>query len=469
MAWKESVKKWIAAYLPDEWMALTCHLAMFARYPFWRKVRKWREFLSQSQHWSEDELLSYQWNQIKKLLHHAYENIPYYRQIFREMDAHPEDFRDFSDFEKFPTLTKADLQEHLEDLVAMNCPPHRRVYTTTGGSTGIPVGMYFDKVESYAKEWAFITTLWRRVGYRDVDRIAVMRGEIVSKGQFWEKSPFQNRLIFSTYHLTDDKLPLYLKRLREFRPKYIHAYPSSIIIVAKFMLERQEPPVECVRAILCGSENLYDWQRQLIEQAFQCRVYSWYGQTEKVCLAGECEHSSKLHIFPEYGFTELLDEAGNKIEEPGIIGEIVATGFLSCCMPLIRYRTMDMASYAPGYCELCGRRYRLFERIEGRLQEFIVTATGRYISMTAINMHSPVFDNVRQFRFYQDTPGKVILKIVPKNSYGEQDEANIRRELALKLGPDVELIIELVDEIPRTLRGKYRFLEQKLPLRFGDR
>lgn len=468
MTWKDRAKKLLAAHLPDEWMGFTCRVAMLSRYSYWQKVRKWREFLSRSQHWSEDELLSYQWRQVKELLHHAYENIPYYRNLLQEMDARPEDFRDLDDFKKFPTLDKADLQEHLEDLVAVNCPPHSRVYTTTGGSTGIPVGMYLDKDESNAKEWAFMTTLWHRIGYRDGDPSAVLRGAVVSDGQLWELSPFQNWLILSSYHLTEDRLPSYLERLRQFHPKYIQAYPSSIAIVAKFMLEHQEAPVEGIRGILCGSENLYDWQRQQIEEAFQCRVYSWYGQSEKVCLAGECEHSSRLHIFPEYGFTELLDEEGSKIEEPGKVGEIVATGFLSRCMPLIRYRTMDMASYAPGYCELCGRRYRLFERIEGRLQEFIVTATGRYISMAAINMHSPVFDNVRQFRFHQDTPGEVTLRLVPKNSYGEKDEANIRRELAPKLGSDVELTIELVSEIPRTPRGKYRFLDQKLPLRFGD-
>jgi len=187
MAWKDNVKKWLAVYLPDEWMGLSCRLVMFARYPFWSKVQKWRKFLSQSQHWSEDELLSYQWAQIKELLYHAYENIPYYRKLFREMDAHHEDFREFGDFEKFPQLNKTVLQERLEDIVASNCPPHRRVYTTTGGSMGIPVGMYFDKVDSEAKEWAFITTLWQRVGYRDGDRIAVLRGYVVSKGQIWER------------------------------------------------------------------------------------------------------------------------------------------------------------------------------------------------------------------------------------------------------------------------------------------
>jgi hypothetical protein len=53
---------------------------------------------------------------------------------------------------------------------------------------------------------------------------------------------------------------------------------------------------------------------------------------------------------------------------------------------------------------------------------------------------------------------------VPKTAYSAAtDEARIRSELAPKLGPDIDLDLELVEEIPRTPRGKFRFLDQELP------
>ncbi|MEM3433397.1 MAG: hypothetical protein QXP27_04430 [Candidatus Methanomethyliaceae archaeon] len=110
----------------------------------------------------------------------------------------------------------------------------------------------------------------------------------------------------------------------------------------------------------------------------------------------------------------------------------------------------------------------LLEDVEGRLQEMIITAQGRYISMTAINMHSDVFDNVRQFQFYQDTPGKVILKVVPKETYSARDTEKIYKELKRKLGEDMELQIVFVTEIPTTPHGKRRFLDQRLQLRYGE-
>jgi phenylacetate-CoA ligase len=282
-------------------------------------------------------------------------------------------------------------------------------------------------------------------------------------------SPFHNSLIMSSYHLTDDRIPLYLARLRAFRPKFIQAYPSSAMLLAQHMLDNGEPPLEGMAAVLCGSENVYAWQRELIERAFGCRVFSRYGQSELVSLAGECESDARLHIFPQYGITELVDESGRQITMPGQIGEVVGTGFINRAMPLVRYRTMDVASSAEGTCNLCGRPYPRFERIEGRLHEFIVTSSGRHISMAAVNMHSPIFDNVRQFRFHQDTPGRLLMRLVPKPSYNADDERRIKTELAPKLGSDTLLELEIVETIPHGAGEKYRFLEQKLPLRFGDR
>jgi phenylacetate-CoA ligase len=444
-------------------------LEMLLRPAYWRTVARWESFIETSERWSPDRLAAHQLQELQSLVQHAYDNVPYYTRLFDAAAIEPRDIKALEDVRHIPTIGKRDLQEHLTELLATNIPARRRKYSTSGGSTGIPVGFYHDRRATSAKGSAFMIAQWRRVGYEPGDRSAILRGTVVSNGDLTEVLPFRNALLMSSYHLTDDLMPTYLERLRAFRPKYIQAYPSSITLLARYMLEHDEKPLLGLRAVLCGSENIYDGQRHQIEQAFQSRVFSWYGQSEVVCLAGECEHDGRLHIFPQYGITELLDTDNKPITQPGTVGEIVGTGFLSRAMPLIRYRTMDMASYAPGTCEMCHRPYKLLERIEGRLQEFIVTSTGRYISMTAINMHSPVFDNVRQFRFYQDTPGSVTLRVVPKSTYNPlADKDQIGKELAVKLGNDVSLSIEVVDEISRGPRGKYRFLEQKLPLTFGD-
>jgi phenylacetate-CoA ligase len=100
----------------------------------------------------------------------------------------------------------------------------------------------------------------------------------------------------------------------------------------------------------------------------------------------------------------------------------------------------------------------------------IVTGTGRYISMTAINMHDGIFDHLRQFQFLQTTPGEVVFHYVAKAGVLPSTEAAlIQHGLRAKLGADVRLELRSVSEIPRTKAGKFRFLDQRLPIHYGDR
>ena len=438
--------------------------------PSYKTFRDTYKFLQKSQWWSREQLEEYQLQQLSRLLSHAYDNVPYYRRVFDDRGLKPKDIQDFKDLRELPFLTKEIIRDNLNDLKARNYPAEKLEYVTTGGSTGIPLGLYYEKGVSRAIEQAFMKTQWDRVGYHFRDKCAVLRGNVVKsadKGKFWESSLFGRWMILSSYHMTNENLPKYIEKIRKFKPKFIQAYPSAITILARFIRENNIEPFPTVKAILCGSENLYPWQRKLLEEVFQCRVYSWYGHAELAVLAGECEKSTCYHIFPEYGIVELNGKSNKPVMNESEMGEIVATSLNNFVCPLIRYRTMDLAVPSNGRCE-CGRNYPLLKKVEGRLQELIITRTGRLISMTAINMHSDVFDNIEQFQFLQEKEGEVIFNIVKKDTYIERDTEYIRRELLKKLGEDMKLEICFVDHIPRTERGKYRFLIQKLPIGIGD-
>jgi phenylacetate-CoA ligase len=427
--------------------------------------------LKKSQWWSKEQLEEYQLRQLSKLLNHAYENVPYYRKIFDERCLKPNDIQDFSDLRELPFLTKEIIRDNFDELTATNYPSRKREYVTTGGSTGVPLGFYYEKGISRAQEWAFMKILWERVGYRFRDKCAVIKGYIVesaNEGILWQFALLGRWLILSSYHMTDENLPKYIEKLSEFKPKFIQAYPSAITILARFMKKNNIQPFPSIKAILCSSENLYPGQRELLEEIFRCRVYSWYGHAERAVLGGECEVSPYYHVFPEYGITELVRDDGSPVMNKNETGIIVGTGLSNYAMPLIRYKTDDLAIRADGVCA-CNREYLLFKKVEGRwLQEFIITRNNRPISITAINMHSDVFDNVEQFQFYQEKKEEVVFNLVRKASYTNKDTEYIRQELTKKLGNDIDLVIRFVDDIPRTKSGKYRFLIQKLPIGLGD-
>ncbi len=427
--------------------------------------------LDRSEYWDRDQILEYQSDCLRELIAHAYENVPYYRETFDKLGLLPTDIRTVYDLDKLPFLSKETIQSRSRDLVARNLDPRQLSFVTTGGSTGIPLGMYRNLAVDDGIERAFIAKQWKRVGYRPGDKIAVFRGSVVTQGsseRLWEYNPAERALLFSSRHLTEDRIPLMVERLAKFRPLFVHAFPSSVYLIAEFMRKEKLPPLPSVRAVLCGSENLYQFQRDSINEAFQCRVYSWYGHSERAVLAGECEISSQYHVFPEYGVTELIGDDGRAITTENEVGEIVGTGFYNMAFPLIRYRTKDLAKLGSRSCE-CGRNHMLLKSVEGRLQELIVSRDGRYVSMASLNMHNDVYNHMKQFQFYQEQPGQVTLNIVRRSGYSDLDTALIRRELDLRLGSGFDLTINFTDSIPRTASGKLRLAIQKIPLVHGDR
>jgi phenylacetate-CoA ligase len=424
---------------------------------------EWIRFLRASENWSKEQIEEYQLNEIKRIVRYAYENTNGYRRLYDDSGITPDSIKTVEDFRELPFVTKEMIRDNLEDF---SVNTRGRKYVTTGGSTGIPFGFYLDRI-AFAKELASKAYQYYRVGWREGDRQIVLRGLVIPSPNHIKYYSRFNELRFSSYHLTRECMEPYRQRAFEFQPNWIKCYPSSGYIFAK-LLEEVGRPFPSVKGVLCASENLYDFQKELLSEVFKARVFSHYGHYEMAVLAGFCEYEDTYHVLPQYGHAELIDKDGDLVTKPGEIGEIVGTSFIMHATPFIRYRTGDIATLKGWYCASCGRPYQTWERIEGRLQEFIVTATSRYVSMTAINMHDDIFDHVTQFQFCQEEKGHVVFRFIRKDTCSEKIISNMQRRLLVKLGSDVELEMEPVEEIPLTPSGKHRLLIQKLKLEFGD-
>ena len=426
-----------------------------------RHYRTWIEFLHGAEEWPAAQIAEYQLVQLQAIVTFAYERTPGYRRIFDEAGVTPRTISSLDDFRPFPCIDKEQIRDHLESFSAK---VRGRSYVTTGGSTGIPFGFYRDPI-AFGRELASKAHQYYRVGWREGDRQIVFRGLPIKRRNQMQFYPRFNELRCSSYHLIPEKMEIFRRRALEYRPEWLRCYPSSGYLFAKFLQETRRSFPE-LKGILCASENLYEFQKQLLTEVFGARVFSHYGHYEMAVLAGFCEHEDTYHVLPQYGYAELVDRAGNLVTQPGQVGEIIGTSFIQRATPFIRYRTRDFAVLKGRGCPACGRPYQVWERIDGRLQEFIVTGTGRTIAMTAINMHDDIFDHIKQFQFYQDQQGKVVFRFIPKESCHESTLNDMRRRLLSKFGDDVQLAMEPVVSIPPTKRGKHRFLIQNLRLDF---
>jgi phenylacetate-coenzyme A ligase PaaK-like adenylate-forming protein len=387
----------------------------------------------------------------------------WWSRVFREAGL-PAGPTGVDDLRELPFLTKEEVREHSAELLWAEVPEHARKWVTTGGTTGVPLGLWIEK-DASAADWAFVVNAWGRVGFRLDEKRVVLRGRRLggaSGRALFEYEPVRRELYVSTFDMDERHLSSIRRKVGEFGAHYIHGYPSAMEVLGRSYQRAGETPPQ-VEALLAVSEVLYPAQRAELERYFSARVFSFYGMTEKVAFAAECEYSSDLHVDERYGIVELIDANGDVIEDAGVVGEIVATGLMSRAMPLFRYRTGDRAAWADGACE-CGRPMRRLASVEGRWhgKDALVGALGGIITMTALNVHSAVLDRVERFRFVQEQPGQALLLVVPAEGFEQSHKEAILAELSAKLAGQVDLTVEVVDELPLTAGGKFLFVDQRI-------
>ncbi|MDI6844037.1 MAG: AMP-binding protein [Anaerosomatales bacterium] len=386
---------------------------------------------------------------------------PFWRQhLGKVLDATPESLREA--LEHIEPIDKEVLRAQLDDMRSAQWTKRNSKLVSTGGTTGAQVGIWLER-DASLRDWAHVVRSWGRVGFRLDEPRVVLRG-VRFGGEHREVvhyEPVRRELYVSPFDLDAEHLPEIMDAIDGFGARFMHGYPSALETLGRayVSLGRCVPKLQ---ALLVVSENVFPDQRRRLEELFGTRVFSIYGLSERCCFASECEQSSEMHVHETYGIVELLDEEGNVITEPGVRGEIVATGLISTTMPLVRYRTGDYAAWAAGECP-CGRPGPRLTSIEGRWKrEYLLSSAGVPIYITAINVHSPALLRVARYRFVQERAGEATLLIQPGPGFHAEDAHTILNEMAGKLTGQVRLELEVVDEIPLSPRGKHLFIDQRI-------
>jgi len=271
-------------------------------------------------------------------------------------------------------------------------------------------------------------------------------------------NPVTREVIFDGFSLDDSYFMTIYRVLKHLRIKFVHCYPSTAYEFAAFLL-RNRLDASFISAFLSGSENIFDYQIELIQNQLGIRFYNWYGHSEKLVLAGYCEMTNDYHVEPEYGYFELIDENGKVIRKPGDIGEIVGTSFHNPGMPFIRYRTDDFAEYVGDYCTACGRSTYIIRNVRGRWSgDRIYHADGTFVTTTALNLHSDLYSIINGIQFVQHEAGRVEVHIVKSNNYVKQHEKEFYAHFRSKLKEGTDIIIRYVDRLQRMPNGKFLHL-----------
>lgn len=422
-----------------------------------------KRLIRETEYLPQERLKTLQESYLKETLNYALKEIPYYQEMVKNNTAKKNE--PFALLKEFPIIDKNEVRRNTKKF--LDGRRWRYHKATTGGSTGEPLLFYLDKFRTRQIEKAFMFDLWSRVGYKFGDPIFNLRGRTPPKGQFVSHDRFFNIYYASSLNLSKKNIHEYVNFINQTKPLFLHGYPSTMYQLAMLMESSKLKLNYSPKAILCGSEKLFDFQRAKLESLFQSKVFSWYGHSEYLLLGGECEYTNLYHFYPQYGYMELMP-TGKRDEKGREIFEMVGTGFNNRVMPLIRYKTGDyVIPFNSGTC-MCGRNYVLIEDVIGRESEFLVDKNGEILSANSFLYHiehQKIFPHIESIQVYQERPGEIEIVIVKKENPDERMFGELKKELNSLLSGRININFVLSDIVDKTPLGKMIYVKQELDMR----
>lgn len=320
-------------------------------------------------------------------------NVPFYIRYCQENNI--DSLKSLNDFRLLPFIDKEFVQKNYEDFID---PRYESLAynVSTGGTTGKQLSFLMSN-SAYAREWAFVNSFIREIGGDENSRRLCLRGVSgIKENELIGYNPLYKEMLISPFHLKEETVDKYIKKIIAYKPKWIHGYPSSVALFAK-ILKQKDITIPSIQFVLLVSEKLYDEQRLVISDVFGNNIHSFYGMSERVIFAPLRENGFEPE--PLYCFVEEVDN------------ELIGTGFLNKVFPILRYKTGDSANTIKDSNDIV----KIVPNILGRWgKECLVGISKIEISMTSLNVHCDTLNSIEKYQFVQDKIGECYIDLVPQ-------------------------------------------------------
>ena len=412
--------------------------------------------------WSPQKWKTWQEERLAFTLHRAATQVPYYHDQWlsrrRKGDKASWDY-----LENWPILHKESVRKNEQAFLVEDCDARNMFPEHTSGTTGKPLDIWVGRdsnLKWYSLNEARVK-FWNGVSRND--RWAILGGQLVasfthSRPPFWVWNAASNQLYMSSYHLSMEFGAAYIEALHHYKITYLLGYPSSMYSLALIASECNLSSPK-LRVAISNAETLYQHQRELISEVFQCPTVDTYGMVELVAAASECNKGS-LHLWPEVGIIEVMHLDDDIALTDGENGRFICTGLINNDMPLIRYEVGDYgALHAADQKCSCDRTLPRIKDIEGRIDDVIITPDGRRVGRLSPVFKGDVF--IHEAQVIQEDQEHLRILLVPAPGYSSSTDNIITQRLQDRLG-NMHLEFELVDHIPRSANGKFREIVSNL-------
>jgi phenylacetate-CoA ligase len=420
------------------------------------KEFKAREFFS------KEEWINYQTIELRKILLHAFEQVPYYNNIFKEQNISKTEIEKFqlNDIKKLPFLTKETLRAKGRTEMIATVTQKGAEFFSSSGSTGTPTSIMYSH-ETHQKISALYEARcrnWANVNYKD-SRGMIGGRRVVPDGDsnppYYRFNFIEKQLYFSAYHISKKNAIDYFNGIEKYKPKYLTGYAMSNYILAKYFKELGLQP-KGIKAILTSSEKLTNEMRKVFKEVYQCKVFDAWSGMEWCGLISENEFGQLLYS-PDSAFIEFLRPDGSDAL-PGEEAEVVCTGFLNYDQPLIRYKIGDLVRISKNQETKCGRNFLVIDEIIGRMEDTVVGRDGREM----VRFHGIFLGltNVLKSQIIQEDYDQFIINI-ESTGLTSEEKSTIHQRMESQLGK-INLQIQEIEKIPVGPNGKYKAVISKI-------
>ncbi len=296
---------------------------------------------------------------------------PFYRERLQQAGVTPVGLQSLADRTKIPFTTKEDLRTQGLGMLARPLEEMVRLHASSG-TTGQATVIYYTRgdIETWAE---LLARSMYMTGMRATDVFQNMMGY----GLFTGGLGFHygaERLGALTIPVGAGNSNRQVQLMQQFGTTAVHIIPSyALYLLTTFASLGVDPRDLPLRLAFVGAEPHTEDTRRRIEEAYGLKAYNSYGLSELngPGVAFECPEQTGMHVWEDHFLLEVIDPQTLEPLPPGEVGEVVLTNLSRRGMPVLRYRTRDLAALVPGRCP-CGRTHRRLSRIQGRTDDMLI-------------------------------------------------------------------------------------------------
>lgn len=406
---------------------------------------------------------------VRRHVAYCAERSPFYRELFRAHGVDPAEIRRLSDLARLPLTEKRHLEESHADFLAL---PHSEVTDVclTSGTTGKAIAMLQSNADlervAYNEEISF-----RGVGITCEDRVlvaaAIDRCFMAGLAYFMGLT----RIGATVIRGGSSSTALLVELVRNCRPSAIIAVPTLLLALARRLEEEGLTPAGLgVTRLICIGEpvrtpdfSLSPLGERLLE-AWGCRIFGTYASTEMATSFTDCAAGLGGHLHPDLIAVEIVDENGREVPD-GTPGEVVATPLGTSAMPLLRFRTGDIATLHREPCA-CGRNTPRLGPVVGRKSQML--------KVRGTTVYPPAIATVLQGMagvqgFYIEAENDFALSDRIRVVVGSRDPglspAQVAKRIAAAIRVSPEVLLVSPEEVLRVTMQE----DKRKPVLFFDR